>query len=298
MDLAGLGASRMVCAAAVREARAPWPLPAGFWAAAVGSRQRELCAGRPGRRSGRESWQRLLGTGQGPAGAQAGEQLTSALLGGAPFADTPYRWGFSNRVRRGWGGGDAGESVIHPTPSLSAGGQKARAVGVCGSHDGYSWTPSPPGPGRSYGSEWLQEVRVTMSCFGSSCAWCPWEYPSPGTLRVGSSAGLGLGDAQNPVSEHPSLTPSCLPHSVSRQGRCGAHHPQGWGLTLAGTTALPAQRGPGSCHLPQRGRGPGGPQRARSRSGWDGQTSGSGCLWGALPPWRKNPHQDGNRSAF
>lgn len=56
-----------------------------------------------------------------------------------------------------------------------------------------------------------------MSCFGSSCAWCPWEYPSLGTLRVGSSAGLGLGDTQNPVSEHPSLTPSCLPHSLGLQ---------------------------------------------------------------------------------
>lgn len=41
----------------------------------------------------------------------------------------------------GWGGGDAGESVIHPTPCLSAGGQEARAVGVYGSHNGYSWTP-------------------------------------------------------------------------------------------------------------------------------------------------------------
>lgn len=36
----------------VREARAPWPPPAGFWAAAVGSRQRELCAGRPGQAGG------------------------------------------------------------------------------------------------------------------------------------------------------------------------------------------------------------------------------------------------------
>lgn len=55
--------------------------------------------GRPGVWAGEPA--ALAGNcGQGPAGAQAGEQLTSALLGGTPLADTPYRWGFSDRVRR------------------------------------------------------------------------------------------------------------------------------------------------------------------------------------------------------
>lgn len=222
------------------------------------------------------------------------------------------------------GRGDAGEvsSIPHPVCTGTEGQGGGSLWEPCWAHYVHYAGPSragvtgrlaPRGPGvqgrcRKHSSELLQGVRITMSCLpfhlhlvppgisipGNTPGWAPHRDSALVTLRTWSK----------------SL--ASFIRSVPRQGRCVPTLPSGGARTsLRRQLRQPAaHRGPGSCLLPQRGRGSGGfrggnlqgggggPQRAGCRSGWGGQASGSGGLWGALHPWRRTHKRTGTDVHF